>query len=144
MYWNRSAAEVAAAWQTEIESKLEAGATPLLTAGMSSLAYSGTMTLLALQMLARRRADLTAPVLAAGGSGALWLGLLLGPDSGPGAPEPSVVYAGPDPATYLAGIATLSTGALAVPAAVATGAPPDMALWLSPRLHPGAPAPWEA
>lgn len=144
MYWNRSAAEIAAAWQTEIETKLEAGAPPLLTAGMSSLAYSGIVTLLAFQLLERRRADLTAPVLAAGGSGALWLGLLLGPNSEPGAPEPSVVYAGPDPATYLAGIATLSTGALAAPAAVATGAPPDMALWLAPRLQPGAPAPWEA
>jgi hypothetical protein len=144
MYWKRTAAEIAAAWQAEIENKLEAGATPLLVAGAPGRSYDGTTTLLAYQTMAARRGDMSAPLLAAGGASALWLGMLLAPADGAAAVAPAVVFAGADPATYLAGVATLSSGALAPPAPVATGTPPSLALWLSPRLQPGAPAPWEA
>jgi hypothetical protein len=144
MDWNRSAAEIAAAWQTELETKLEAGATPLLLAGTSALPISGASTLLAYQQFAAARTDITTPLLIAGGSSALWLGLLLAPGASRGAPLPTVVYGGPDLATYLASVTTLSSGVPATPPLVQTGTPPEMTDFLSPRLAPALSAPWEA
>jgi hypothetical protein len=144
MDWNRSADEITAAWQSEIETKLEAGATPLLIAGAPTLVYNATPALLALQSTVLLRRDLTIPLLVAGGTGALWPAVLLAPLGHTGAPEPMAIYGGADPAAYLATLATLTTGAAAPPTAVASGTPPDVAPWLAPRLQPGAPAPWEA
>lgn len=144
MYWNRSVAEIAAVWQTEVETKLEAGATPLLTTGTPASALSGTANLLAYQQFAAQRTDITLPLLIAGGGSALWLGLLLAPGASRGAPLPTVVYGGPDPATYLASVAILSSGALTTPALVQSGTPPAMMDFLAPRLAPGLSTPWEA
>lgn len=144
MVWNRSAAEITAAWQTEIETKLEAGATPLLVVGTSALALSGASTLLAYQQLAAERTDITSPLLIAGGSSALWLGLLLAPSTNRAAPLPTVVYGGPDLATYAASVMTLSSGTMAAPALVQTGTPPAVADFFAPRLAPALTVPWEA
>lgn len=144
MYWNRSAAEIAADWQTEVETKLEAGSTPLLTAGTPALALSGAATLLAYQQFAAQRTDITTPLVIAGGGSALWLGLLLAHSAERGAPLPTVVYGGPDPATYLASVATLSSGALTAAPLVRPGTSPEAADFLAPRLAPGLSAPWEA
>jgi hypothetical protein len=144
MMWNRTAAEITTAWETEIEIKQEAGATPLLNAGAATSAYGGLATLLAYQSWMARRTDMTTPVLAAGGSSPLWLGLLLGPTGGAGAPEPAVVFGGPDPATFQAGVAALTSGAAAPPAVVAAGTPAEYTIWLAPSVQPGAVVPWEA
>jgi hypothetical protein len=144
MMWNRTAAEIIAAWETEIEIKQEAGAAPLLNAGAPSSAYGGLTTLLAFQSWMAQRTDMSTPLLAAGGSSPLWLGLLLGPTGGAGAPEPVVFFGGPDPATFQAGVATLTSGAATPPAMVAAGTPAEYTTWLAPRLQPGAVVPWEA
>jgi hypothetical protein len=144
MMWNRTAAAIAAAWKAELENKQEAGATLLLNAGAPSLAYGGLATLLAFQSWMAQRTDMTTPTLVAGGSSPLWLGLLLGPTDGTGAPEPAVVFGGPDPATFQASVATSASGIAIPPAMVAAGTPAEYTTWLAPRLQPGAVAPWEA
>ncbi len=143
MYWNRSASQIAAAWQTEIETKLEAGATPLLLTGTPSLALTGIIALPAYQQLMAQRTDITTPLLVAGGSSALWLGLILAPNERRSTPLPAVVYGGPDPATYLANVQTLSTGRLAPPALAHSGAPAALAPFYAPRVTPAVPAAWE-
>jgi hypothetical protein len=149
MYWNRSAADIAAAWQAEIESKLETGATAVLLSGASSSMTSNITTLLALQNSMVQRNDLATPLLVAGGNSALWLGLLLPPqlvEGSKSAPSLTVVYGGADEATYLAVVGL--TAALASPAAIEpgitkSGTPLEMGVQFAPRLQPGAATAWE-
>lgn len=143
MYWNRSASQIAAAWQTEIETKLEAGATPLLMTGTPSLALAGMAALSAYQQFMAQRTDITTPLLVTGGSSALWLGLLLAPGEQRATPLPAVVCGGPDAATYLASVQTLSTGRLTAPPLVRSGAPAALAPFYAPRVTPAVPAAWE-
>lgn len=144
MVWNRTPDEIAADWQTEIETKLEAGTTPLLVTGTPALALHGAATLLAYQDLIARRNDITTPLLVAGGSSPLWTALLLAPGERPATPLPAVVFGGPDPSIYLASVETLSTGRLTAPSPVRSGTPPALAGYFAPRLAPGATAAWES
>jgi hypothetical protein len=157
MYWNRSAAEIAAAWQAEIESKLETGATAVLFGGASSNLTTGATTLLALQNSTIQRNDIATPLLVAGGNSALWLGLLLPPQPAGDssfAPSPTLVYAGADEATYLAVAwltSSLTSGQGSQSYAVTgatypespSGASQEMGIHFAPRLQPGAPTAWE-
>lgn len=149
MYWNRSAADVAAAWQAEIESKLETGATATLLAGTPDNVISGAATLLAIQNSAIQRNDVATPLLVAGGNSAVWLGLLLPPQhtgSDLVAPAPTLIYGGADEATYLA-IVGLTVALAAQPIAVSgpakASAAPEMGIQFAPRLQPGAATAWE-
>lgn len=144
MIWNSSAAAIAAAWQTEIETKLEAGATPLLQTGASSSLLAGAAPLMAYHQFAARRTDITTPLVVAGGSSPLWLGLLLAPDDTRGVPLPAVVFGGPDLVSQFATVLILSSGALTAPSPIRTGTPPALAGFYAPRLAPGAVTPWES
>ncbi|MCC6454969.1 MAG: hypothetical protein IT328_08515 [Caldilineaceae bacterium] len=152
MYWNRSAADIAAAWQAEIESKLETGATAVLLGGTSSNMITGATTLLALQNSTIQRNDIATPLLVAGGSSALWLGLLLPPQPAGHssfAPPPTLIYAGADEATYLA-VAWLTSSLTTAPGSqphaapgAHTGTAQEIGIHFAPRLQPGAPTAWE-
>jgi hypothetical protein len=149
MYWNRSAAEIAAAWQAEIESKLETGATAVLLGGVPNNVSSNAATLLAIQESTLQRNDVATPLLVAGGNSALWLGLLLPPQpvgSALNAPPPTLVYGGADEATYLAivGLTTALANQSLSPSGVAkSSTAPEMGVQFAPRLQPGANTAWE-
>jgi hypothetical protein len=149
MYWNRSAADIAAAWQAEIESKLETGSTALLLGGAPANLTTNVSTLLGLQNITVQRNDVAIPLLVAGGNSALWLGLLLPPQptgSGPSAPSPTIVYGGADEATYIAIVAlttTLVSQPIATPGAAKAVTPLEMGMNFAPRLQPGVAAAWE-
>ena len=141
MYWNRSAGDVATAWQAEIENKLETGTPALLQGGAPDSLLASVTTLLGLQRSTLQRTDIATPWLVTGGNSALWLGLLLpcqpqasNADSNPNTPTPTVIYGGADAATYLAMI-ELTT---------ARGAQPlGMGAQFAPRLQAGVATPWE-
>lgn len=153
MYWNRSAAEIAALWQVEIENKFETGTTALLLGGSRNSLIASAPALLALQYSMRHRNDIATPLLVAGGNSAHWLGLLLPPlptGSAPTAPLPTVIYGGADEATYLAVVGL--TSALANQSLMqsrstsgtpVSSTPSEMGVLLAPHLHPGAAADWE-
>jgi hypothetical protein len=149
MYWNRSAADIAAAWQAEIESNLETGATAVLLGGTHNHMTTSAATLVGLQNSTIQRNDVAMPLLVAGGNGAAWLGLLLSPQptgGGPSAPAPTLVYGGADETTYLA-IVGLTTAPAARqmgtsgPAQLNT--PQELGIQFAPRLQPGATTAWE-
>jgi hypothetical protein len=149
MYWNRSAADISAAWQTEIESELETGSTALLVGGRPDNLISGIATLLALQNSTVQRNDVATPFLLAGGNSAVWLGLLLSPQpSGNGlvAPPPALVYGGADEATYWSMVELSNSYVTRSPAMLGTakgGALPESSTQFAPRLQPGADTAWE-
>ena len=146
MYWNRSAADITAAWQEEIESKLETGATAVLLGGTPSSLTTGAATLLALQDASIQRADVATPLMVAGGNSAVWLGLLLSPQPtghSPSAPSPTLIYGGGDEATYLA-IVGLTASAITTPGTVKPSIPNELVGQIAPRLQPGAATAWEA
>jgi len=149
MYWNRSAADISAAWQAEIESKLETGSTALLVGGRSDNMISGIATLLALQNSTVQRNDVATPLLLAGGNSAVWLGLLLSPQpSGNGvvAPPPTLIYGGADEATYWSTV-ELSNSYVArlssLSGRVKGDTLPELSTQFAPRLQPGADTDWE-
>lgn len=138
MYWNRSANDIAAAWQAEIERKLETGSSALLLGGAPDTLLTSATTLLGLQSSTLQRTDIATPSLLAGGNSALWLGLLLSPQptgSGPHAPTPTVIYGGADTATYLALVGLTATQ---------DAQPLGMGAQLAPRLQPGVATSWES
>src|SRR5215212_4471893 len=103
MYWNRSAADIAAAWQADIESKLETGANAVLLGGNPDNMFSSMATLLGLENSIIQRSDIATPFLVTGGNSPVWLGMLLSAQptgSTLNAPAPTVVYGGADEATY--------------------------------------------
>jgi hypothetical protein len=154
MYWNRSAVDIALAWQTEIESKMEIGASALLLGGAPASLIPSIATLAALKYSADQRNDVATPLLIAGGSSALWLGLLLPPlPSGNelSAPAPTIVYGGADEATYLATAALSNTVAFdstptqrsSSTSATKAGTAQEMGGQFAPRLQAGAATAWE-
>jgi hypothetical protein len=149
MYWNRSAAEIAAAWQAEIESRLETGATAILLGGTPDTMTSSAATLLAMENSIVQRNDIATPLLVAGGNSAVWLGLLLPPQpagSDLTAPAPTLIYGGADEATYLAMVGLTSALAqqfLFAPSAAQSGSAAEMGVHFAPRLQPGAATAWE-
>ena len=62
MYWNRSAADISAAWQTEIESKQETGSSALLIGGRPDNMITGIATLLGMQSSTVQRNDVAMPL----------------------------------------------------------------------------------
>lgn len=149
MYWNRSAAEIAATWQTEIESKLESGTTALLLGGAPDNLSTDTATLLALQNSSLERNDIATSLLVTGGNSAAWLGMLLPPQptsSEPVAPSPTVIFGGADETTYLAmvGLTSAQIANASLSGAVKSLTTTEMGLHFAPRLQPGAGAAWEA
>lgn len=152
MYWNRSAAEIAAAWQAEIDNKLEAGATATLTAGAPNTTLASAMTLLGQQQSALLRNDIATPQLIAGGNSAMWLALLFSPQptgNHLNAPEPSLMYGGADEATYLTVVGLANVGNASAKATTGTMAEESLATqsamsaYLMPRLQPGVATHWE-
>jgi hypothetical protein len=149
MYWNRSAADISAAWQTEIESKLESGSTALLIGGKPDNMITSVATLLGMQNSTIQRSDVAMPYLLAGGNSAVWLGLLLSPQpSGSAlvAPPPTVVYGGADEATYWSMVELSRSLAMRSPVsadAAEGGALPESSTHFTPRLQPGADTAWE-
>lgn len=149
MYWNRSAADISAAWQVEIESKFETGATAVLLGGASSNVASSTSTLLALQNSTLQRHDVATPQLVAGGNSATWLALLLPPlpaGNSPTAPPPAVVFGGADEATHMAIVGLTAAQASQMtpaPSIARASTPQEVGMNLAPRLQPGATTAWE-
>lgn len=147
MYWNRSAADIAAAWQAEIESKLEIGATALLLAGAPESMLGSAAALLALQQSTLLRNDVATPLLIAGGNSAVWLGLLMSPQptGAPHAPMPTLIFGGADEATYLAmtGLSTSLTASRSAYLGFRNTTPMEMGRTLTPRLEPAIATPWE-
>jgi hypothetical protein len=148
MYWNRSAADIAAAWQGEIDSKLEMAAPALLLTGAPDTLLTNAASLLALQQSTLQRDDIATPLLVSGGNSALWLGLLLAPQptgTTLHAPPPTVIYGGADEATYLSSVGLAAAMAAPFPAAhLASGATPlEMGMHVAPRLQPAVATPWE-
>jgi hypothetical protein len=148
MHWNRSATDIAAAWQTEIERELEGGGTALLMAGAPNTLLASASTLLAAQQATLLREDIGTPLLVAGGNSALWLGLLFSPHLAgnvPNAPMPTLIYGGADEATYLS-LVTLTALQMAQPAASPAFKRTlsfEMGAHFAPRLQPGVATAWE-
>ncbi len=150
MLSNQTIEQIREGWRADIEAHLEAGQTPVLHLGMDRLILEGAPGLLALQTLAERRNDITAPLALAGGTSPLWPAALLHgrpADRPPRSPDIYPIYAGADVATWLAshtlhasGYNPLRRGAFLRPPA---GLPPAMAPLLAPASEPGAAAPWE-
>jgi hypothetical protein len=149
MYWNRSAADIAAAWQAEIESKLETGANAVLLGGNPDNMFSSMATLLGLENSIIQRTDIATPFLVTGGNSPVWLGMLLSAQptgSNLNSPAPAVVYGGADEATYLAmagltnALAAQQLPARAVPAQRTAA---EIDVQFAPRLQPGAATAWE-
>ncbi len=154
MLGDQTATAIRHAWEADIETHLEADQTPTLHLGIEHQLLHSAPGLLALQALAAARADITAPVVVAGGASPLWLGALMHGERGGGldaSPDMSVVYAGSDAATYMAsrtlyanGHEPLSRDAFLRPPAAL---PPAMVRWLAPTVDlmadPGVNAPAE-
>lgn len=144
MYWNRTAADIAAAWQGEIEGTLETGATAVLLGGAPSALATPLVTILSQQRASIQRSDVATPLLITGGTSAAWVALLLAPQprSGPIAPPPAVLYGGADAATYLA-LVGITVASVTAPDAVKSPIPPELVVQVAPRLQPGAATAWE-
>ncbi len=143
MFRNASAGDILTHWQNEIEQRTEAGLAPILELGISSLTTDSTAALLALQLLAERRADAARPIVAAGGPGAAWLAALMQPaPPAQGVSAPTVLYTGPSLAEHMASI-SLTHAAVDAPAADYAGDPVVPAAYFEPRSRPGALALWE-
>jgi hypothetical protein len=140
MPWTPATADIHAAWQPEIEFAAEASSTPVLFCGGSAQVLDLLPALLAAGALAAARADLTAPLLPAGGPGPGWLALLL-LERPAGAPPPSpdhaTLFAGADQASVLASGQTARTPARFAPPMHDLGSGYDALL--RPRLEPAAP-----
>ena len=98
-------AELSMRWQREIALQLEAGQNSALHLGYDLQLVDHAQGQLALCMLAAQRLDLSQPAAIAGGTGPLWLDLLLDQPAPPVAsltPRLQVIYGGADVATIVA------------------------------------------
>jgi hypothetical protein len=145
MPWTPATADILAAWQPEVEFAEEASAAPVLFCGGSAQVLDLAPALLAAEALAADRADLTAPLIPAGGPGPGWLDVLLleRPADAPLlSPEHAALYAGPDQATVLASGQAARTPGRFAPPVHDLGSGYDALL--RPRLEPAAPPRLEA
>jgi hypothetical protein len=144
MYWNRSAADIATAWQVEIEGTLETGATAVLLGGAPSAFGTPLVTILSQQRASMQRNDVATPLLITGGTSAAWVALLLAPQphSSPIAPPLAVIYGGADAATYLA-LVGITVASVTAPDAMKPTIPHELVEQVAPRLQPGAATAWE-
>ena len=102
MNWYKTTTNYQTQWQTTIERGLEAGQTPLIDLGASLGELPQLNALVALLSFAGQRADLTSPVIIAGGNSVLWLAGLFYPAYLPHVPALTVLYGGADPTMQLA------------------------------------------
>jgi hypothetical protein len=145
MPWTPATADIHAAWQPEIEFAEEASSAPVLFCGGSAQALDLAPALLAAEALAAARADLTAPLIVAGGPGPGWLGVLLlerPPGAPPLSPEHAALYAGADQAAVLAGGQAARVPGRFAPPVHDLGSGYDALL--RPRLEPAVPSRLEA
>lgn len=147
MFWRYLAFPIQRDWQTELDTSLEAGQTPLLDLGSSQQMLRGLPVLAALRTFVTQRRDVTAPILLIGGNAALWLALLFqvrSPAETRRSPEPTIVFAGADLPTYMASLTTLTPERSPETALMPHATPP----MLRPLFVPFTPAqmasPWES
>lgn len=92
-------------WLHQIEIHLESGQSPILDLGIYARTVSGLPALITLRRLAMERTDVTKPTAIIGGDVGLWLAALMQERvsvSSHRLTPISIVYGGPDWATYLA------------------------------------------
>ena len=134
-------------WQTEIDRSLEAGHTPILDLGENSQPLGTLPVLAALRAFVAHRADVTAPILLAGGDPGLWLALFMqarSPELLRRSPDPTVVFAGADLVTYLASQTTIQPERLWEAAQTPNATPAAMAPLFALALPASAPMAWES
>jgi len=146
MFWPQTANTLRQDWQTTIDASLEAGQIPVLDLGSSQQMLQGLPVLAALRTFATQRVDVAAPTLLLGGDAALWLAILMDVRS-PGemrrAPEPTIAFAGPDVATYLASLTTLTPERPPEAALLPQATPPMMRPLFLPTAAAQRVLPWE-
>ena len=141
-------AEIAEFWEHEIDAAQEAGRRPLLFVGQSATTLGMLPGLLALEALAARRTDASAPRIGLSGASSLWLSPLFQPARGGDTIPFQPIYLGQDAATIMA------AGNLAAGAAVARpvralspmpgNVPPGFAPGVLPLTRPAEPVLWDA
>jgi hypothetical protein len=138
---------VAQAWQAQVEESLEAGEMLWLEGSLSRRTVDRLPLLLALDLLARQRTDVTAPGLFLGGDGVVWTAALMrqaAEGTGRVSPTLTLSYGGADPVSYMAALATLPGPSAHTRRQGATGLPVGMQAQLLPTSQPGAPPPWSS
>ena len=145
MNQGRSPHTIATAWRETLDLSLETGEAPVYVIDAAAGGLAGMGAVLALALLDAQRKDLTAPLLAVGGAGPLWLAALwhTRPASAPARTPPVVTaYTAPDPATHLA---ALTAWDIRRPAFHhrPDGLPPWVQPDAAPEANPAAPARWE-
>lgn len=147
MLYQSNAANVAQAWQGQLEESLEAGEMLWLEGGLSRRTIDQLSMLLALDLFARQRVDVTTPGLFIGGDGVVWTAALL---SGAterrtgSAPALTLRYGGADSAGYMAALAILPGPSAHARRQKVIGLPPGMQAPLLPINHPGLAPTWSS
>jgi hypothetical protein len=148
LHAHRTADAIVRHWQRVIESDVEAGAVTMLHAGGAHFLPSAA-ALYALQELAEQRAasaDMSQPLVAAGGSGAFWPAALFAPQpqhTQPAVFPPTVLFGGDDPGTGMALMATWIDG---LPPSPYVRHPQIHHLFdpvFMPHRHPGGATTWD-
>ena len=126
-------------WTDAVEIGLENGRSPLFHLGAGLSLLENLPTLVALHAFAHERSDVTAPTAVIGGQPLLWLAALMQEREAQSASTPpiTVVFAGPDLATEIAGVELLAQPTRD------TIVPPGFAPLLAPSEQAGAPL-WES
>ncbi|MFN8488544.1 MAG: hypothetical protein U0350_13170 [Caldilineaceae bacterium] len=146
MFWRQTANTLRQDWQTTIDASLEAGQSPVLDLGSSQQMLQGLPVLAALRSFAVQRVDVATPTLLIGGDAAVWLALLLqvrSPSEMRRSPEPALVFAGPDVATYLASLTTLTPERPPEAVLLPRATPPAVRPLLLPPAAAQLVLPWE-
>jgi hypothetical protein len=110
MYRSRSSTHIIDSWQDEVEQSVEAGSSPILELGVSTMVIDDVISLAAMQRWGLMRTDISTPYVPNGGSDPLWIASLLRPlrrSMEAQASEPVVIYAGVNGAEYLLTVAML-------------------------------------
>jgi len=147
MSYRKDAAAIRTHWQSQIDESLEAGEALLLEVGVNTSVLHSLGALIALERLAAERVDVTSPLLLVGGDGVAWSAMLLTPAASTTTtlvPAIMPFYAGADPATYQASLATLSSVSTHARQHIATGLPLAMHSLLMPETQPGIAALWSS
>ncbi len=144
-------AELSTRWQREIGLQLEAGQNSAFHLGYDFQLVDHAQGLLALRMLAAQRLDLSRPSVIAGGTGPLWLDLLLDQPAPPNSlltPPLHVIYGGADMATVLASRTLYADGSRSLRKAAyrqpPAGLPNAFVDQLAPRAAPSPATEWNA
>lgn len=145
MLYRNEPALITQQWQRQLEESLEGGEALWLELGVSNRLIDNVQALTALQALATRRADVTAPGLFVGGDGVVWTATCLNSAVGAG-PTPvtglTLLYGGADRVTYMATLATLPGPATHTRQSLLTGLPAGMYTLLWPVSQPGVAPQW--